>query len=157
MSILARRRARHGRGWREGTSGTDSRRSRGTRTFRTCQLQSLVQCVHCRSSSFRRPRWRSRLEDRWMEDLFFGVQDRSDEVVIGTRDIFIKGRTVMSLDGVQRIHAELVRELRGSPWDLYLPHTFVIEFFIVPISRTSCFCTCMHTWALWLRHLRIGG
>ena len=29
---------------------------------------------------------KSRLENRWVECLFLGVQDRSDEVVIGTRE-----------------------------------------------------------------------
>ena len=37
---------------------------------------------------------KSRFEDRWMEDLFLGVQDRSDEAVIGTREEVDKTRMV---------------------------------------------------------------
>ena len=60
---------------------------------------------------------KSRLEDRWLEGLFLGVQDRSDEVVVGTRDGVYKARTVRRLDPVQRRDAALAREMRGLPWE----------------------------------------
>ena len=59
---------------------------------------------------------KSRLEDRWKEGLFLGVQDRSDEVVVGTRDGVFKARSVKRLDGVQRRDASLVQEMKGVPW-----------------------------------------
>ena len=59
----------------------------------------------------------SRLMDRWFEGLCLGVQDRSDEVLIGTRDGVVKARTVRRLDDVQRRDASLVREMRGTPWE----------------------------------------
>ena len=60
---------------------------------------------------------RSRLEDRWFEGLFLGVQDKSDEVLIGRRDGVVKARTVKRLHGVQRRDADLVKEMRGTPWE----------------------------------------
>ena len=59
----------------------------------------------------------SRLNDIWHEALFLGVQDRSDEVVVGTRDGAFKARRVRRLDPVQRRDAALAREMRGLPWD----------------------------------------
>ena len=49
----------------------------------------------------------SRLVDRWLEGLFLGVQDKSDEVLIGTRDGVVKARTVKRLDDTQRRDASL--------------------------------------------------
>ena len=51
------------------------------------------------------------------EGLSLGVGDCSDEVVIGIRDGVIKARLGKRLDGVQRIDAELVAEMRGRPGD----------------------------------------
>ena len=59
----------------------------------------------------------SRLGDRWFEGLFLGVQDRSDEVLIGTRDGVVKARAVRRLDDVQRRDADLVKSMRGTPWE----------------------------------------
>ena len=49
--------------------------------------------------------------------LFVGTQDFFDEVSIGIRDGVIKARLEKRLDGVQRIDAELVAEMRLTPWD----------------------------------------
>ena len=45
-------------------------------------------CSHLRAG---KPK--SRLEDRRVESVFLGVQDRSDEVAIGTRDGVVKARS----------------------------------------------------------------
>ncbi len=42
---------------------------------------------------------RSQLQDRWHEGIFLGVQDRSDEVLVGTREGVVKARTLRRLDG----------------------------------------------------------
>ena len=52
-----------------------------------------------------------------MEGLSFEVQNRSNEVVVGTRDGVVKARTLKRLDGVQRIDVELVSEMRGPQRD----------------------------------------
>ena len=39
----------------------------------------------------------------WTDGLFLGVQDRSDEVVIGTRGGVFRARTVKRLDGCAEI------------------------------------------------------
>jgi len=49
--------------------------------------------------------------------LFLGVLDRSDEVLVGTRDGVFKARTVRRLDDLQRRDAALAREMRGMPWE----------------------------------------
>ena len=59
----------------------------------------------------------SKLDDRWNSGLFLGVQDRSDEVVVGTESGVFKARTVKRLDPVQRRDAKLALEMRGLPWD----------------------------------------
>ncbi len=61
---------------------------------------------------------KSRLLDRWHEGLFLGVQDRSNEVVIGTRDGVVKARAIKRLDGVQRRGVDLLKTMRGLPWEL---------------------------------------
>ena len=45
------------------------------------------------------------------------VQDRSDEVVIGTRDGVVSVRTAKRLDGLHDIDAESAREIGGRPWE----------------------------------------
>ena len=60
---------------------------------------------------------KSKLSDRWCEGLFLGVQDRSDEVVIGTGDGVVKARTIKRLDGVQRADSNLLKTMRGLPWE----------------------------------------
>jgi hypothetical protein len=59
---------------------------------------------------------KSQLQDRWHEGIFLGVQDRSDEVLVGTREGVFKARTLRRLDGVQRRDPDLVKSLRGVPW-----------------------------------------
>ena len=59
---------------------------------------------------------KSQLTDRWREGIFLGVQDRSDEVLVGTREGVFKARTLKRLDGVQRRDADLLKSLRGVPW-----------------------------------------
>ena len=59
---------------------------------------------------------RSQLQDRWHEGIFLGLQDRSDEVLVGTREGVFKARTLRRLDGVQRRDPELLKGLRGLPW-----------------------------------------
>ena len=83
-----------------------------------CKLyRTRLQPVAKKVMYLRARKRRSRLEGCWMEGLFFGVQDHSHEIVIGTRDGVIKGRTVRRVDGVWTTDAELVRVMRGTPWD----------------------------------------
>ena len=76
-------------------------------------LPSFAEKVMCLKAG--KPR--SRLEDHWMESPFFGVQDFTDKVVTAMRHGVIKARMMKRLDGMQRIDADLVREMRGTPCD----------------------------------------
>jgi hypothetical protein len=59
----------------------------------------------------------STLRDRWLVGLFLGVQDCSDEVVIGTEHGIFKARSIKRMEPTLRGNAALLDKIKGSPWD----------------------------------------
>jgi hypothetical protein len=59
----------------------------------------------------------STLRDRWLVGLFLGVQDCSDEVVIGTEMGVFKARSIKRMEPTLRGNADLLGKIKGSPWD----------------------------------------
>ena len=58
----------------------------------------------------------SRLADKFLPGIFYGVEDKSDEIYIGTPDGVVRACTFKRLDIQQRSDAEFFNSIKGTPW-----------------------------------------
>ena len=59
----------------------------------------------------------SRLVDRWLEGIFLGIVDRSDEIFVGTSVGVFRARSFKRMPLSARVDKTLFSEIKGVPWD----------------------------------------
>ena len=57
------------------------------------------------------------LDDRMKDGIFVGIQDRSDECIVLTKDGATKARTLRRRPPSQRFQKELLEAVKGTPWE----------------------------------------
>ena len=58
----------------------------------------------------------SKWHDRWLEGLFLGVCDDSDEVLVGTPEGVFRVRSFRRLTAADRRDPVMLASVRGTPW-----------------------------------------